>query len=42
MLDLLSAAAHQPIQWAALAEAGINLGFFTLRFYSLAYLVDSC
>jgi phosphatidylglycerol:prolipoprotein diacylglycerol transferase len=39
MLDLLSAAAHQPIQWADLGlRPGISLGFFTLRFYSLAYL----
>jgi phosphatidylglycerol:prolipoprotein diacylglycerol transferase len=39
MLDLLSVAAHQPIQWADLGlRPGISLGFFTLRFYSLAYL----
>jgi phosphatidylglycerol:prolipoprotein diacylglycerol transferase len=39
MLDLLSAAAHQPIQWVDLGlKPGISLGFFTLRFYSLAYL----
>jgi phosphatidylglycerol:prolipoprotein diacylglycerol transferase len=39
MLDLLAAAAHQPIQWADLGlRPGISLGFFTLRFYSLAYL----
>jgi len=39
MLDLLAAVAHQPIQWADLGlRPGISLGFFTLRFYSLAYL----
>ena len=40
MLDLLSAAAHQPIYWANLGlRPGIPIGhFFTLRFYSLAYL----
>jgi phosphatidylglycerol:prolipoprotein diacylglycerol transferase len=39
MLDLLSVAAHQPLQWADLGlRPGISLGFFTLRFYSLAYL----
>ena len=39
MLDLLSVAAHQPIAWADLGlRPGISLGFFTLRFYSLAYL----
>jgi phosphatidylglycerol:prolipoprotein diacylglycerol transferase len=36
---LLSAAVSHPIQWADLGlRPGINLGFFTLRFYSLAYL----
>ena len=31
--------AAQPIQWADLGlRPGISLGFFTLRFYSLAYL----
>ena len=39
MLDLLSAAVHEPILWADLGlRPGIELGFFTLRFYSLAYL----
>ncbi len=41
MLSLLlaSAAAHQPIQWIDLGlTKGISLGFFTLRWYSLAYL----
>lgn len=39
MLDLLSAAASQPIYWSDLGlRPGISLGFFTLRFYSLAYL----
>jgi phosphatidylglycerol:prolipoprotein diacylglycerol transferase len=39
MLDLLSVAASQPIRWADLGlRPGIDLGFFTLRFYSLAYL----
>jgi phosphatidylglycerol:prolipoprotein diacylglycerol transferase len=39
MLDLLSVAASQPIHWADLGlKPGIDLGFFTLRFYSLAYL----
>ncbi|HSQ95490.1 MAG TPA: prolipoprotein diacylglyceryl transferase [Croceibacterium sp.] len=39
MLDLLSVAVHQPLQWADLGlRPGISLGFFTLRFYSLAYL----
>ncbi len=40
MLSLLaSAAASQPIQWTQLGlQPGIDLGFFTLRFYSLAYL----
>src|SRR6478752_9363249 len=39
MLDLLSVAAHQPIEWADLGlRPGISLGVFTLRFYSLAYL----
>ena len=44
MLSLLSAAAasggaEQAIQWADLGlKEGIDLGFFTLRYYSLAYL----
>ncbi|MCB2088777.1 MAG: prolipoprotein diacylglyceryl transferase [Sphingomonadaceae bacterium] len=38
MLSLL-AAASEPIQWSELGlKPGIELGFFTLRFYSLAYL----
>jgi phosphatidylglycerol:prolipoprotein diacylglycerol transferase len=33
------AAVHQPIYWADLGlKRGIDLGFFTLRYYSLAYL----
>lgn len=42
MLSLLaaSAAAADPIQWTDLGlKPGIELGFFTLRFYSLAYLL---
>lgn len=42
MLSLLaaSAAAAEPIQWTSLGlKPGIELGFFTLRFYSLAYLL---
>ena len=40
MLSLLAAgAADVPIQWAELGlKPGIDLGFFTLRYYSLAYL----
>ncbi|MFL0672773.1 MAG: prolipoprotein diacylglyceryl transferase [Erythrobacter sp.] len=40
MLSLLAAtAATDPIQWADLGlKPGIELGFFTLRYYSLAYL----
>jgi len=42
LIDLLSAAASAvkpPILWADLGlKRGIDLGFFTLRFYSLAYL----
>lgn len=34
-----AAAAHEPIYWVDLGlKNGINLGFFTLRYYSLAYL----
>ncbi|MET1754255.1 prolipoprotein diacylglyceryl transferase [Novosphingobium sp. RD2P27] len=34
-----AAAAHNPIHWADLGlRNGIDLGFFTLRYYSLAYL----
>ena len=42
MLSLLaaSAAAAEPIYWSDLGlQPGIDLGFFTLRFYSLAYLL---
>lgn len=41
MLSLLAATAAgaDPIQWAELGlKPGIDLGFFTLRYYSLAYL----
>jgi phosphatidylglycerol:prolipoprotein diacylglycerol transferase len=40
VLSLLAASgAAEPIQWAQLGlRPGIELGFFTLRFYSLAYL----
>lgn len=39
MLDMLAAAASGPIQWSELGlKEGIDLGFFTLRYYSLAYL----
>ncbi|MDC0886659.1 prolipoprotein diacylglyceryl transferase [Altererythrobacter sp.] len=39
MLSLLADAATQPIQWSELGlRPGIDLGFFTLRFYSLAYI----
>jgi phosphatidylglycerol:prolipoprotein diacylglycerol transferase len=34
-----ASAAHEPIYWVNLGlKNGINLGFFTLRYYSLAYL----
>lgn len=41
MLSLLAASgAANPIYWTDLGlQPGINLGFFTLRFYSLAYLL---
>lgn len=41
MLSLLAASiAADPIQWADLGlQPGIELGFFTLRYYSLAYLI---
>lgn len=41
MLSLLAASgAADPIYWAELGlRPGIDLGFFTLRFYSLAYLI---
>ncbi len=39
MFDLLAAATQEPIHWAELGlRPGIDLGFFTLRYYSLAYL----
>jgi phosphatidylglycerol:prolipoprotein diacylglycerol transferase len=39
MLDLLALAAQDAIRWEELGlRPGIDLGFFTLRFYSLAYL----
>lgn len=38
-LSLAAAAAHQPIYWENLGlTRGIDLGFFMLRWYSLAYL----
>jgi phosphatidylglycerol:prolipoprotein diacylglycerol transferase len=40
LLSLLADAATQPILWSELGlRPGIDLGFFTLRYYSLAYLV---
>jgi len=39
MIELLAAGAHEAIRWESLGlRPGIELGFFTLRFYSLAYL----
>ena len=39
MLDFLALAAREPLYWSDLGlRPGIELGFFTLRFYSLAYL----
>ena len=39
MLSLLAEAANQPIYWSDLGlTPGIDLGFFTLRWYSLAYI----
>jgi phosphatidylglycerol---prolipoprotein diacylglyceryl transferase len=38
MFDLLAAATGGPIRWDMGAEPGIHLGFFTIRYYSLAYL----
>ncbi|HWU02825.1 MAG TPA: prolipoprotein diacylglyceryl transferase [Novosphingobium sp.] len=39
MLAAAASAAHQPIYWADLGlKRGIDLGVFTLRYYSLAYL----
>lgn len=40
MLSLLAEAANQPIYWSDLGlTPGIDLGFFTLRWYSLAYII---
>ncbi|HET9628383.1 MAG TPA: prolipoprotein diacylglyceryl transferase [Novosphingobium sp.] len=39
MIAILAAAAEAPLQWLDLGlTRGISLGFFTLRWYSLAYL----
>ena len=39
MLDILALTASDPIFWEDLGlRPGIDLGFFTLRYYSLAYL----
>lgn len=39
MMEFLAAGASHPIYWAELGlRPGIDLGFFTLRYYSLAYL----
>lgn len=39
MIDLIAAGASEVIRWEELGlRPGIDLGFFTLRFYSLAYL----
>ena len=39
MLDMLATSAGDAIQWSSLGlKEGIDLGFFTLRYYSLAYL----
>ena len=40
MLSLFAAAVAEPIYWSQLGlRPGIDLGFFTLRYYSLAYLL---
>ena len=39
MLDLLAAATGEAIRWDMGPEPGIHLGFFTIRYYSLAYLI---
>ena len=40
LLAVAASAVHQPIYWTSLGlKKGIDLGFFTLRFYSLAYLI---
>ena len=39
MIDMLATATHEAIQWSSLGlTRGIDLGFFTLRWYSLAYI----
>ena len=39
MFDLLAVATQEAIRWEELGlRPGIDLGFFTLRYYSLAYL----
>jgi phosphatidylglycerol---prolipoprotein diacylglyceryl transferase len=38
MLDLLAAATGEAIRWDMGATPGIDLGFFVIRYYSLAYL----
>ncbi|MGV3554122.1 MAG: prolipoprotein diacylglyceryl transferase [Croceibacterium sp.] len=39
MLDILAVTASEPLYWSDLGlRPGIELGFFTLRYYSLAYL----
>ena len=40
MLEHLAVATHDAIQWSSLGlTRGIDLGFFTLRWYSLAYIL---
>src|SRR5215204_5618838 len=40
MFDLLAVATQEAIRWDELGlRPGIDLGFFTLRYYSLAYLL---
>ena len=38
MLDLLAAATGEAMRWDMGPTPGIDLGFFTIRYYSLAYL----
>lgn len=38
MFDVLAAATGEVIRWDMGPEPGIHLGFFTIRYYSLAYL----
>ena len=38
MFDLLAAGVGDAIRWDMGPEPGIPLGFFTIRYYSLAYL----